>query len=47
MATDHVTVVYGTIPIVIAAGPRKVMEAYVERMNAQAPEYNHRIEEVP
>lgn len=43
---DRVKVVYGIAKaIVIGEGPRSMMQGYVDRMNAQAPQYNHRIEE--
>ena len=36
-------VVYGTVPVAIGWGTVKEMEAYAERMNKQAPQYNHRV----
>ena len=45
--TDQVRVVYGiTKAINIGIGARADMERYVALMNAQAPQYNHRIEEL-
>lgn len=40
-------VVYGPKPIIIAQGPREMMEAYAARMNEQAPQYDHRVVDVP
>lgn len=47
IATDIVNAVYGqTKAVVIGTGPRAMMQGYVDRMNEQAPQYEHRIEEV-
>lgn len=45
IVADMVQVVYGSREIVIARGPRPAMEAYRDRMNTQAPQYEHRIKE--
>lgn len=48
VAADMAQVVYGVgKEIVIASGPKDMMDEYAERMNAQAPQYNHRVREVP
>lgn len=41
--TSDAMVVYGETAIVIAEGPTAMMQGYADRMNAQAPQYNHRV----
>lgn len=38
----HVTV-YGLHPVIIGWGSEADMQAYADKMNAQAPKYNHRV----
>ena len=46
VVADMARVVFSTPPIEIARGPVAMMQGVADRYNEQAPQYNHRVEQI-